>query len=387
MYQCVIQQSKTSAYTLFIENHGPYQPINAKLIRVNGRSFKTEWYSQFPWIEFSELLQTAFCFNCRVFPSCNVEKSFTVDGFKNWKKGIMKFTQHQQSIAHKESTCKLSSHKVSKKKGTVISEMNSAHKTTVTQNRKYIKCLLETLLFCARQGIAFRGHNETETSTNCGNFLELLKLRSNDNEVIQKYFIEKEMSFTYTSPEIEAIRSVLENLKTIFQTLSEIESTDTHSGSDAASLLRSIKNFEFIFCLHVLREMLGMTNALNLYLQSPKNPPKIPRMSKVPNKHGGGNKQPVYTDVQHFFKINFYLPLLDLLTNDISIRFSENDLDILQALYEVICEENSSNEVIKKVCVTYSLIEAELKGELSILNRMFKNSVEKDSLENRVDFF
>ena len=117
------------------------------------------------------------------------------------------------------------------------------------------------------------------------------------------------------------------------------------------------------------------------------DPPKIPRMSKVPNKHGGGNKQPVYTDVQHFFKINFYLPLLDLLTNDISIRFSENDLDILQALYEVICEEKPSNEVIKKVCVTYSLNEAELKGELSIFNRMLKNSVEKDSLENRVDFF
>ncbi|KAL4153516.1 hypothetical protein QTP88_001349 [Uroleucon formosanum] len=66
---------------------------------------------------------------------------------------------------------------------------------------------------------------------------------------------------------IEAIRSVLENLKTVFKTISEIESTDTHSGSDAVSLLRSIKNFEFIFCLHVLQEILGLTNALNLYLQ------------------------------------------------------------------------------------------------------------------------
>jgi len=81
--------------------------------------------------------------------------------------------------------------------------LNSAHKTTITQNREYVKCLLETFLFCARQGIAFRWHNETETSTNCGNFLKLLKIRSNDNKVIQKYFIEKEMSFTYTSPEYQ----------------------------------------------------------------------------------------------------------------------------------------------------------------------------------------
>lgn len=75
------------------------------------------------------------------------------------------------------------------------------------------------------------------------------------------------MSYTRWNCRIEAIRSVLENLKTVFKTISEIESTDTHSGSDAVSLLRSIKNFEFIFCLHVLQEILGLTNALNLYLQ------------------------------------------------------------------------------------------------------------------------
>jgi len=56
---------------------------------------------------------------------------------------------------------------------------------------------------------------------------------------------------------------------TVFKTFSEIESTYTHSGSNAASLLRSIISFEFIFC-HVLREILGLNNALNLYLQSPK---------------------------------------------------------------------------------------------------------------------
>lgn len=66
--------SKTSACTFFIENHGPYQPKDVKLfIKINGRSFRTELYSQFPWIEFSEHLQAAFCFNCRVFLSKNSE--------------------------------------------------------------------------------------------------------------------------------------------------------------------------------------------------------------------------------------------------------------------------------------------------------------------------
>jgi len=97
-------------------------------------------------------------------------------------------------------------------------------------------------------------------------------------------------------------------------------------------------------------------------------------MSKVSTRHGGGAEQAVYQDFQHYFKINFFFPLLDLLTNDISNRFSENDIDILQALYDVLCEENPSNNVIKNVCTIYSLTEAELKEELPILNKMLKNS-------------
>lgn len=615
--------SKTSAYTLFIQNHGPYQPIDVKLNKVNGRSFRIEWYKQFPWIEFSESLQAAFCFNCRVFPPNNVEDSFVNTGFKNWKKGVERCSLHQRSIAHKESTSKLSSYSFSKNNGTIITELNSAHKKTILLNREYIKCLLKTLLFCAKQGIAFRGHRETDSSMNCENFIELLKLRAQDNEIINNYFIEKEMTFTYTSPEyqnlflkymadninksivndiqtngvysilvdetqdlgyheqvsiyiryvdsfvphevflgfyktnttdglaltnviketlklhglnlsfirgqcydgaasmrgcyngvlskikeenplalyvhcyahilnlclvdlakfipmvrntfgtlstlhnfikasskryavfkniqeesnksgkktlkslsdtrwncrIEAIRSVLENINTVFKTLSEIQNTDVHSGSDAASLLRCTQNFEFIFCLQVLNEVLGLTSALNLYLQSPKNnystvksmakhtieslqsyrsdqkfselwilsnnvcnqneidPPKLPRNSKIPKKLGGGGKQPVYENIQEYFKLSFYIPLLDLLINDITNRFSENDLDILQALCEVISKENPTNMVIQSVCSTYNLNESELKSELLVLNKMFNSNNIKDELEKRIDFF
>lgn len=99
---------------------------------------------------------------------------FFTHGFKNWKIGIKKFTKHQKSMAHKDSTCILSSYKSSKEHGTVISELNLGHSITVAENREYIKCLLKTLLFCAKQGIAFRGHDESKTSTNCRNFLNYL---------------------------------------------------------------------------------------------------------------------------------------------------------------------------------------------------------------------
>lgn len=239
----------------------------------------------------------------------------------------------------------------------------------------------------------------------------------------------KSSSDTRWNCRIKAIRSIIENLPIIIETLLEIDQTDAKSGSEAGSLLRCVQNFEFIFCLQVLKDILGLTNSLNLYLQSPMNnyatvknmakhtiesinsyrndtkfnelwtiskemcdqnnidPPKIPRRSKIPIKLGGGDKQIVVQTVQDYFKIDIYLPFIDLLVNDISSSFSENDLDILQALCEVLIEESPSSGSITSVCKTYLLNESEIKGGLVILNRMFKNANLKNTLENKIYFF
>jgi len=74
-------------------------------------------------------------------------------------------------------------------------------------------CILDSLLFYARQGIAIRGHREDEDSLNKGNFLELLTLRAKDNHIIQRYFIEKEKTFRYVSDDYT--NTFLENLANI----------------------------------------------------------------------------------------------------------------------------------------------------------------------------
>lgn len=65
--------------------------------------------------------------------------------------------------------------------------------------------------------------------------------------------------------------------------------------------------------------------------------------------------------------------------------FSENDFGFLQALCEVLSEQNTSNKAIKSVRTAYSLNETELKGELTILNKIYKSSIMKDTLENWID--
>ena len=78
-------------------------------------------------------------------------------------------------------------HRMQKKtKSSLLTHISDAHKEQVAKNRQYLRVIIETLLFTAKQNIAQRGHNEDRHSiqllsdTNRGNFLELLSLRAND---------------------------------------------------------------------------------------------------------------------------------------------------------------------------------------------------------------
>ncbi|XP_026821283.1 zinc finger MYM-type protein 1-like [Rhopalosiphum maidis] len=190
----------TNALILFSSGFGPYQPNNIIFPQHLGRKFRTEWYTSFPWIEYSPSSNSAYCFYCRVFPSKTSDPTFVSVGFKQWSKASFKsFPQHEKSFGHKEASAKLAGYKNSKKSGSIISKVNTHHQQIVADNRAYLKCILDSLLFCARQGIAIRGHRVDEDSSNKGNFLELLTLRAKDNDIIQRYFIEKEKTFRYVS--------------------------------------------------------------------------------------------------------------------------------------------------------------------------------------------
>ncbi|KAL4091238.1 hypothetical protein QTP88_025960 [Uroleucon formosanum] len=193
-------EKSTNALILFSSGFGPYQPNNIIFPQHSGRKFRPEWYSSYPWIEYSPSSNSAFCFYCRAFPSNTSDPTFVSVGFKQWSKASYKsFPQHEKSFRHKEASAKLAGYKSSKKSGSIISKVNTHHQQIVADNRAYLKCILDSLLYCARQGIAVRGHREDEDSSNKGNFLELLTLRANDNDIIQRYFIEKEKTFRYVS--------------------------------------------------------------------------------------------------------------------------------------------------------------------------------------------
>ncbi|XP_026437172.1 uncharacterized protein LOC113335282 [Papaver somniferum] len=57
-------------------------------------------------------------------------------------------------------------------------------------NRKRLRASINCVRFLLRQGLAFRGHDETEAYLNIGNFIELLKWLADNNEEIKVVVLE-----------------------------------------------------------------------------------------------------------------------------------------------------------------------------------------------------
>lgn len=203
--QCVNEYNRDPAgdyknsYKFLCTGYGPYQPTDCSFPQTKGRKFRKEWYLTFPWLEYSPSKNSVFCFYCRAFPSVCCDKAFITEGFKSWKKMNEYSTNHSKSVGHKESMIKYAGFKSSLKLGSVITNIDSNHIKVVKENREYIKCILESLLYCAYQGISIRGHRENEDSENMGNFLELMKLRAKDNNMLDRYFLHKEQSYRYVT--------------------------------------------------------------------------------------------------------------------------------------------------------------------------------------------
>ena len=59
-------------------------------------------------------------------------------------------------------------------------------------NRKYVESLMEGVLYCAEQGIALRGHDEGDASSNTGNYKSLLtKVISRHSSVVKSRLDDK----------------------------------------------------------------------------------------------------------------------------------------------------------------------------------------------------
>ncbi|CAF1440606.1 unnamed protein product [Adineta ricciae] len=211
---------------------GPHQP-KYNYPTIEKRHFCHKWFKSYPWLEYSITNNKAYCFFCRfAYDPVKSDEIFTITGFNNWKKGIEKFNKHQSSLLHK----------LAHEKWT-IAEKNRINNTNVLIN-------YQDNNFLGKQCLSLRGHREHEEAENRGNFLELLQLRSSDNDIIKRKL--SSLKFTDHKIQNELLISIQENITE--QIVSDIkkskyfsvmidETTDISNHQQVSLVIRYVDDF------------------------------------------------------------------------------------------------------------------------------------------------
>ena len=174
----------------------PMQPnikFPATLKGNKHRSFRSEWYKRYRWLEYSRERDAAYCYPCRLFTTepGKYWETFTKTGFSDWKYAIGKdgiIPCHDCCKTHMQAICMVSwqEYANNKESGTsVANRLDAARFQLITKNWHYLKTILEFLMVCSQQEIALRGHDEPMKLLNKGNFLEILKLISSHDGIIK----------------------------------------------------------------------------------------------------------------------------------------------------------------------------------------------------------
>ncbi|XP_025712527.1 zinc finger MYM-type protein 1 isoform X5 [Callorhinus ursinus] len=185
--------------------------FTSRVQKVKSRSIKKSWCSNFQHLKNSIKKEVTFCYSCQLFCQKNFSfggESFAAQGISNWKKTLEKFRKHEKSEMHLKSLQFWREYQFSDE---VISDNLSIHSKQIEGNKKYLKLIIENILFLGKQCLPLRGNDQSISSVNKGNFLELLEIRAKDKGEEIFRFMSSQVDF-YNSTQIQ--NDIIEIIKT-----------------------------------------------------------------------------------------------------------------------------------------------------------------------------
>ena len=82
-------------------------------------------------------------------------------------------------------------------------ELKNNLEDKIASNRQVLFHLLDIIRLLAKQNLALRGHNESASSLNKGNFLELVHHQAKYDPILQQHLQKAGKNATYSSPDIQ----------------------------------------------------------------------------------------------------------------------------------------------------------------------------------------
>ena len=165
-------------------------------------------YEKYNWIEYSESEDVAFYFYCFLFKQPGRAEHFgfevfTKTGFRDWKHAYRALPEHVGGLNSGHNNCVRHYDDFKNQRQSVSTKFACG---TVESHRLY-KIRLTSSLECVRyliaQGLSFHGHDESTTSLNKGNFLEMIDWLKDSNEEVRDAFDCGGQNCKMTSGEIQ----------------------------------------------------------------------------------------------------------------------------------------------------------------------------------------
>ena len=76
-----------------------------------------------------------------------------------------------------------------------IDLLNNQHSVALSENRENLKKLIEIIILFSKQGLSFRGHDESPDTLNKGNFLEFVNWYSTKDKSLRNFISTKNASY------------------------------------------------------------------------------------------------------------------------------------------------------------------------------------------------
>ena len=171
---------------------GPCQPRHhdfpQKKISGIKRRFRDAWFDEYPdWLEYSIEKDAVFCLPCYLFKPTHGEQGggdvFTSTGFSAWKKKEALET-HVGGVDSAHNQTSLNCQALMNQKQHIESIISRQLESSQHNYYTLLNASIDCIRFLLRQGLAFRGHDESNTSHNRGNFIELLQFLVDHNDSV-----------------------------------------------------------------------------------------------------------------------------------------------------------------------------------------------------------
>ncbi|KDO41658.1 hypothetical protein CISIN_1g0413521mg, partial [Citrus sinensis] len=187
-YNCNIRDQVRRTYL----QSGPFQPKghNFKFEKFGNqqRRFVSDCFKEFgSWLEYSRKEESAYCRVCYLFKEDNE-----------------KLKIHEGGVNSAHNRARQKCERLMNQKQHIATFFERQSEKTQSEYETRLNAVVDCIQFLLNQGLAFRGHDEFDGSSNRGNFLELLHFLADHNEDINAVtFKNTPLNLQMTSPKIQ----------------------------------------------------------------------------------------------------------------------------------------------------------------------------------------